>query len=61
MDAEAAFWEERGEGAAATLGKFDNEWGTALLLEQTIDCGGGISGSKTIINIHHSDPASTAI
>ena len=22
MDVEAAFWEERGEGAAATLGKF---------------------------------------
>ena len=27
MDAEAAFWEERGEGAAATLGKFANDWG----------------------------------
>ena len=26
MDAEAAFWEERGEGAAATLGKFANDW-----------------------------------
>ena len=27
MDAEAAFWEERGEGAAATLRKFANDWG----------------------------------
>ena len=27
MDAGAAFWEERGEGAAATLGKFANDWG----------------------------------
>ena len=27
MDAEAAFWEERGEGSAATLGKFANDWG----------------------------------
>ena len=26
MDAGAAFWEERGEGAAATLGKFANDW-----------------------------------
>ena len=30
MDAEAAFWEERGEGAAATLGKFANDWGSSL-------------------------------
>ena len=29
MDAEAAFWEERGEGAAATLGKFAKDWGSA--------------------------------
>ena len=32
MDAEAAFWEERGEGAPATLGKFANDWGNALHL-----------------------------
>ena len=30
MDAEAAFWEERGEGAAATLGKFANDWGKCI-------------------------------
>ena len=27
MDAEAAFWEELGEGTTATLGKFANDWG----------------------------------
>ena len=27
MDDETAFWEERGEGAAATLGKFANDLG----------------------------------
>ena len=27
MDAEAAFWEQRGEGVAATFGKFANDWG----------------------------------
>ena len=30
MDAETAFWEERGEGAAATLGKFANDLGLNL-------------------------------
>ena len=30
MNAEAAFWEERGEGAAATLGKFANDCGLII-------------------------------
>ena len=30
MDADAAFLEERGEGAAATLGKFTNDWGAFM-------------------------------
>ena len=35
MDAEAAFWEERGEGAAATLGKFANDCGLKATLRES--------------------------
>ena len=31
MDAETACWEERGKGAAATLGKFANDWGLKII------------------------------
>ena len=37
MDAEAAFWEGRGEGAAATLGKFANDWGADYFANILLD------------------------
>ena len=36
MDAETAFWEERGEGAAATLGKFANDLGCAKKIAKNL-------------------------
>ena len=32
IDAEATFWEERGEDAATTLRKFANDWGFLVFI-----------------------------
>ena len=62
MDAETAFWEERGEGAAATLGKFANDWGNGILQmlssHQSIPGGNVIPGvlfcTKKFLNRYNS-------
>ena len=34
MDAGTAFWNDRGEGAAATIGTFASDWGSLKSLQK---------------------------